>query len=193
MTTRTEMLEASDRVHYRITEVLYNWTNQEGNNLESFIDNPVEHVNYNPFVIFDYGKLSERLNMLREVERNLFIVTEYKKGNPDYTRSMYESGLDGTDVTLIERLLAWLEKRYKDMTEMTTGDTAPINDYAGMYKFNAGKFMEEYTMYAQAISGCKVVVDYKREQIEQAIIEGKEVSVQPELFTSNEPPIDSGG
>jgi hypothetical protein len=185
MTTRTEMLEASDLIDYRITEVLYSWTKNEGNNLEGFINNPSEHVNYSPYMIMDFSKLTQRLNMLRGIESSLVVITEYKKNNPDYIRSMYEEALDNVNVQLMQRLLDWLIKRYGDMTEMIKSNKAvdsmsPIHDYIGMFTFNQPKFLSEYTMYAKAIEGCKVVVDYKLGLTQEIPTE--------QLLTSNEPP-----
>jgi hypothetical protein len=185
--SRTEMLEHMDLVAPDITFVLYGWVKNEGNNLQGFIDNPSGHVNYNPYVIMDFTKLQQRLAMLRTVEECLNVITEYKRGNLDYTRSMYESAVDGTHVQLVERLLDWLKKRYQDMTQFIASSgnaqgTAQIDDYAGMFTFNAQKFMAEYTMYKKAIVGCEVVVQYKNEQV---VVN----PVQTDLLTTNEPPV----
>jgi hypothetical protein len=186
MISKTEMLEALNLVDYRITEVLHSWTKHEGNNLEGFINNPSGHVNYNPYIILDFSKLQTRLDMLRYVEKCLLTVTEYKKGNPDYTKSMYENAIDGVHVQLIDRLLDWLKTRFADMTAMSGNAQAPLDDYKGMYTFNFEKFKEEYDMYANAIEGIAIVAQYKKEQMEKDSISLN--TTNEELITTNEPP-----
>jgi hypothetical protein len=161
----------------------------EGNNLQGFIDNPSEHVNYNPYLIMDFTKLTGRLSMLRDIENGLKIITEYKKGSENYTRSMYESALDGIPVQLIERLYHWLQKRYADMSALISSaskvdESLPLNDYVGMYTFNQVAFMQEFGMYKQAIQGCEVLVQYKLENTQNVVTEP--------IITTNEPPTDTG-
>lgn len=186
MISKTEMLEAMDAVSYKLTEVLLTWVANEGNNLESFISNPSGHVNYNQYAIMDYGKLTERLNMLRDVENGLFAITEYKKGNEEYTRSMYESYTESIEIQLAERLLDWMEKRYADMTNLIISsgnaqEPAPVDDYAGMFSFNIDKYMEEYNMYKIAIEGMKIVIRYKKEQEELLNVETPEEDIEEQI------------
>jgi hypothetical protein len=123
--------------------------------------------------------------MLRSVENHLLTITEYKKGNENYTRSMYEDALDNTDVQLIERLLSWLQKRYGDMMAMVSSNSkvdelSPIHDYVGMFTFNQPAFLAECGMYQKAIQGCQVVVQYK--------LENTGYTIDQQIITTNEPP-----
>lgn len=188
MTTRTEMLDASDYIHYKITEMLGSWVRNEGNNLEGFINNPTEHVNYNPYMIMDFEKLTGRLNMLRQIENDLIIITEYKKENTDYVRSMYETALDEVNVQLMQRLLDWLVKRHGDMKQLIQSNKSidamsPIHDYVGMYTFDQSKFLSEYTMYEKAIIGCQAIIDYKIGLTQEIPTE--------QILTTNEPPLEA--
>lgn len=185
MISKTEMLENADKISYKLTEVLLTWVRNEGNNLQSFIENPSGHVNYNQYVILDYSKLMERLKMLRDAEEALYIVTQYKEGNTDYTRSMYEACIDGVDIQLMDRLLTWMEKRYSDMTELIVSsgnaqEPAPIDDYSGMFSFNIRMFSEEYEMYRLAIEGARVIVKFKEEQLNNVYgNDGEDIVEQP--------------
>lgn len=169
MTTRTEYLEGANKINYRITETLHSWIKNESSNIHDFINNPYEHVNYNPYILIDFSKLTDRLNMLEVIANDLMIITEYKKGNPDYSvTSMYESALDEIDVQVFIRLQDWLVKRYNDMKTMINSggnlhDLTPLSEYVGLVTFDQTKFTQEYTMYAYAIEGTNTVIQYKLE------------------------------
>lgn len=182
MISKSEMFEASDRIHHRITSVLYDWAKREGNNLEGFINTPSEHVEYNPYVILDFTALTKRLSMLRYVEEQLNIVTKYKLSDPDVTRSMYEYAIETVPEILFKRLLDWMEKRKKDMEGVMLGEAgsmAPLKDYEGMFTFNSTKFMAEYAMYKEAVEATKVIVAYKKQQ-----------AAPPQNETEEQPPND---
>jgi hypothetical protein len=169
MTTRTDYLAGAEQVDYRIYGVLQNWITNEANNLEGFIDNPSEHVNYNPYIIFDYTALNNRLLLLRGVADYLNTMTQYKAGNPDYSESMFQNALDNIPVIIFQRLLDWLNTRSIEMQHIinSNGDpnnVSPLQDYVGMFTFDTNKFSAEYTMYTNALSGVQLIVDYKIEQ-----------------------------
>lgn len=169
MTTRTDYLAGADQIDYRIMDVLNGWITNEASNLDAFINNPVEHVNYNPYVIFDFTKLNERLTMLNAVIGNLNTIIQYKQANPNFTQSMYENSLDQIGTIIFERLLGWLVYRQGEMARLISenGDPnniSPLHDYVGMFTFDQTKFQQEYQMYVTSLSGCQVVVDYKVEQ-----------------------------
>jgi hypothetical protein len=107
--------------------------------------------------------------MLDVMANDLMVITEYKKGNPDYSvTSMYESALDQVDVQVFIRLQDWLQKRYSDMTTMikSGGDLhnlTPLSDYVGLVTFDQTKFTQEYAMYGYALEGVNTVIQYKLE------------------------------
>lgn len=169
MTNRTDYLNDSNLVDARITAVLQGWIEKESNNLEAFMDNPSEHVNYNPYMIFDFSKLNDRLTMLRVVEGYLSTITLYKQGDSNTTESMYQNALDSVPSIIWKRLLDWLNQRYTEMTNLIAdnGDPnniSPLHDYIGMFTFDQNKFMEEYTMYGNSLTGVNTIVNYKVEQ-----------------------------
>lgn len=169
MTTRTDYLSGADLVDYRIMAVLQEWIEKEAVNLQSFINSPTEHVNYNPYMIFDFDKLNARLTMIQKCASDLNVIVQYKQGNPDYSQSMNESALDEIGSIIFQRLLDWLQKRYVDMANLIqqNGDpnnVSPLHDYVGMFTFDHEKFMTEFTMYENAINGVTTIVNYKVEQ-----------------------------
>lgn len=169
MTTRTDYLTGASQVDYRIYGVLQNWINNEANNLEGFINNPSEHVNYNKYVIFDFSALNNRLATLRGVADYLNTITQYKAGNPNFTESMYENALDSIPSIIFQRLLEWLNIRTIEMERIinSNGDpnnVSPLQDYVGMFTFDTNKFGAEYTMFTNALSGTQLIVSYKVEQ-----------------------------
>jgi hypothetical protein len=181
MVSKTEMLEALSRVHYRITEVLYDWTLKEGNNLEGFINNPSGHVDYNPYVVVDFSALTKRLEILRITANDLDIITRYKKGSPDVTKTMHDLAIERIPLQLTKRLEDWLLKRKTDMYDVvqSSGNTiqAPIDDYSSLFSFNYDKFMVEYNMYVEAYEGIVIINQYKLEQI-QASAELNETPIE---------------
>lgn len=162
------MLQAFEKVSYRITDVLHDWVDKEGGNLQGFMDNPSGHVDYNPYMIVDFTALQYRLDLLRKTTEDLYLITEFKKGNPDITRSMHDTALDRIPVQLTMRLEQWLEKRKNDMEQIiqSSGNSVKpaIEDYSSLYSFNQSKFIAEYTMYANAYEGVAVVTQYKLQQ-----------------------------
>lgn len=168
MTTRTEYLAGADQIDVSIYEILYDWISKEANNLQAFIDNPAEHVNYNEYMIFDFSKLNERLTMLNQDVSYLDTVIQYKQGNPNFDQSMYEYALDQVGSIIFGRLLGWLAYTYEAMGKIISdnGDpnnVSPLSDYVGMFTFDSTKFINVYTIYENAVQGCQAVVDYKIE------------------------------
>jgi hypothetical protein len=169
LTTRTDYLAGAQQIDYRIYGVLQSWITNEANNLEGFIDNPSEHVNYNKYIIFDYTALNNRLTLLRSVADYMNTITQYKAGNPNYSESMFENALDNIPSAIFQRLLDWLNTRTIEMQHIinSNGDpnnVSPLQDYVGMFTFDTNKFGAEYTMYTNSLDGVKTVVDYKVEQ-----------------------------
>lgn len=169
MTTRTDYLAGADAIDVSIMETLYSWIFNEANNLQSFIDYPSEHVNYSPYMIFDFSKLNDRLVMLNQTISYINTIVEYKKGNQDFSQSMYENALDQVGSIIFERLLGWLVYREGEMSRLISenGDPnnlSPLHDYVGMFTFDQQRFMTEYNMYVTSLNGCQLVFDYKVEQ-----------------------------
>lgn len=169
MTTRTDYLAGADQIDYRIYGVLHKWIINEANNLEGFIDNPYEHVNYNPYIIFDFSALNNRLTMLRSVADYLNTIVQYKAGDPNYTEAMFQNALDNVPSVIFQRLQDWLNIRAVEMQKIidNNGDpnnVSPLQDYVGMFTFDTNKFSTEYTLYTNAQSGCSLVISYKVEQ-----------------------------
>lgn len=168
MTTRTDYLAGAEQVDYRIYGVLQSWITNEANNLEGFINNPSEHVNYNKYIILDFTALNNRLTLLRNVADLLNTITQYKSGNPNYSESMFQSALDNIPSIIFQRLLEWLNTRSIEMQHIinSNGDpnsVSPLQDYVGMFTFDTAKFQAEYMMYINALSGVQLIVDYKIE------------------------------
>lgn len=168
MTTRTEYLAGADQIDVSIYEILYDWISKEANNLQAFIDNPAEHVNYNEYMIFDFSKLNDRLTMLNQDVSYMNTIIQYKQGNTSFDSSMYEYALDQIGSIIFNRLLGWLAYTHDSMDKVINdnGDTnnaSPLSDYIGMFTFDSTKFMNEYTVIGNAVQGCQAVVDYKVE------------------------------
>jgi hypothetical protein len=171
MISKTEMLGAFEKVSHRITEVLYEWAQKEANNLEDFINNPTGHVNYNPYIVPDYSALEYRLSALRQAEKDLRTITDFKIGSPDVTRTQHDVAIENIPVQLTLRLEVWMNKRISDMKEVVNQGSsqsynAPIDDYASLYTFNTSKFMDELNMYTSSQEGISVVNQYKNERLE---------------------------
>lgn len=166
---RTTYLAGADQMDANLISVLEGWIINETANLTDFIANPAEHVNYNPYIILDYTALNNRLSMLQQVSGALDVIVQYKKGNPNYDVSMYQTALDGIPSIIFGRLLEWMNLIYAQMTQIvqSNGDPnniSPLADYVGMFTFDTNKFMTDYDMYANTIAGCQAVVEYKTEQ-----------------------------
>lgn len=169
MTTRTDYLAGAQQIDYRIYGVLQEWITNEANNLEGFIDNPSEHVNYSPYIVLDFTALNNRLTLLRGVADYMNTITQYKAGNPNFSESMFENALDSIPSIIFQRLLDWLNIRTVEMQHIinSNGDPnniSPLQDYVGMFTFDTNKFDYEYTMYMNALSGTQLIVSYKIEQ-----------------------------
>ena len=169
MTNRTDYLAGAKQVDYRIYGVLQSWIANEANNLEAFIDNPSEHVNYNPYIVFDFTALTNRLALLRGVADYLNTMTQFKAGNQNFSESMFENALDNVPSIIFQRLETWLIQRTVGMQHIINSDgdpnnVSPLQDYVGMFTFDTNKFNIEYVMYTNALGGIRVVIEYKVEQ-----------------------------
>jgi hypothetical protein len=168
VTTRTEYLAGADQMDVNLVMTLQGWIHNEAINLSHFIADPVNHVNYNEYVIFDFDKLNVRLSMLQTVDANLDAIVKFKQQDPNTSQSMYESSLDAIPSIIFGRLLDWVSFKYVQLMKIIeeNGDPnniSPIQDYVGMFTFNQAKFMQDFNMFVNTMQGCQAVVNYKVE------------------------------
>lgn len=158
---------AMDRVSYEMTEVLESWMQNEKRNLDGFIASPEEHVDYNPFLIFDIAGLQSRSAMLGSLSKGLSIITGFKKGEPGITRSLHDNAVDHIPSVIWIRLYDWMVGRAESMEVFlrkatSSGSPVPLSDYQGLAGFDAVKYLDELNMYKTSIEGLAIVIEYAK-------------------------------
>jgi hypothetical protein len=169
MISKTDRDSAIDQVHHGFIEMLKDWMNNEKNNLDGFIANPAEHVNWTPYMVPDYNALQIRSAQLGQVALGLNVIALHKQGLGP-TRTQHDMALDQLPSVILKRLLDWMVVRYKEMLLATTKQNmAPIKEYEGLFSFDLTKYQAELERYKLSIEGLTTVYSYALER-EAAVI-----------------------
>jgi hypothetical protein len=168
MVTREERDSAVDEISYRMIDVLYSWMINERANLDGFIADPENHVDFNPYLVIDFDALSQRSVGLGNVADALLLVSQYKKGDESVTRTMHDIAIESVPVIIWKRLYDWMDKRANDMQKFLqdaqSNPPVPLDDYKQFVSFDTGKYLAELQMYISSRDGLAIVIQYAEEE-----------------------------
>ncbi len=170
MIEREERDAAADKIAVEMIDVLLSWMENEKRNLDGFIANPEEHVDYSPYLIIDTVQFQGRSDMLGAIAEGLKVVSRYKNGDSEVTRSMHDNAVDNIPSVIWERLYNWMVSRVEGMEaflrKAIKGDTpVPVDDYQGLAGFDTEKYSAELQMYKDSVEGLGIVIQFIKQNL----------------------------
>ncbi|WP_124118417.1 hypothetical protein [Paenibacillus xylanexedens] len=170
MIEREERDEAAGKISVEMIDVLLSWMQNEKRNLDGFIANPVGHVDYNPYLIIDTAQLKGRSEMLGNIAHGLELISRFKNGDTDVTKSLHDNAIDTIPVVIWERLYNWMQNRVTSMEtflrKASEGDTpVPTSDYQGLAGFDTEKYLAELQMYKDSVEGLGIVITFTKQNL----------------------------
>jgi hypothetical protein len=167
MISKTERDSAMDMVSTKFIKNLLSWVSKERSNLDSYIVDPLSHVDYNPYAIVNIGGLEMRSGFLLSTEEDLNIIVSYREG-AGATKTQHDTSLDDIYSVFLERLLSWMELQKQKMLDMASQRELlrSSNEYTSLYSFDEEKFYVDLKELDDSINGIKIVIQYAKETLE---------------------------
>jgi hypothetical protein len=163
MITKEERNLALDKVHPSFFTVLKSWLINERDNLQSFLNNPTTHVEFNPFAIFDTVKLQGRIDELQNNMIHLSTIESYKQDSSSITEVQLDYALDNLSHAFIKRAKDWIEQKHKgylDLVNQNKVVNPPNSEYDGVVQVDINKIEYQIAKFGTSLEGLETIHTY---------------------------------
>lgn len=163
MITKEERNLALDKIHPSFFTVLKSWLTNERENLQSFINKPTTHVEYNPFAIIDTEKLQLRIEELHVNMTHLATIESYMANRESVTEVQIDYALDGLSHVFVHRALDWIKMKrdgYISLVDKNTVISPPNGEYNDLIQIDFSKIEYQILKFSLASEGLEVIHTY---------------------------------